>query len=208
MNGTRSKSKTKGSKGKSKTKSSSSSKVPVETKNPIDPPIDPPIDLPIVENPTETVVPKPSKWNIFLANCIWLFHTCVILFVLFAPLTDIPYFLILHATFCVSLIVHWYGNSNVCSLSVLESKLRGLEYTESFTHQFIGPVYEVSQTSWSYVCWVVTISLLCVSVYKIYRSPRWKTVMECYYKISDNISDITIRDKIKIWAQCVQIMFT
>lgn len=151
---------------------------------------------------------KPSKLNIILANCISVFHALVVLFVLFAPWCNIPYFLILHATFCISLLVHWYFNSNVCSLSVMESQLRGLNYTESFTHKFIGPVYEVTQTSWAAVCWTLTICLFLVSVYKIYYCEKWTIVFEHYNKIIENTPETTIQDRMKAWACCIQILFT
>ena len=48
--------------------------------------------------------------NIFLANIIYAFHVAVIIFILLAPFSNIPAFLILHVTFSFSLLLHWYNN--------------------------------------------------------------------------------------------------
>jgi hypothetical protein len=99
---------------------------------------------------------------------------------LIVPFTNIPYYLLLHITFSISLLVHWWNNSNVCSLSIFEAKLRGVEYTNSFTHKFIGPVYEISNTTWSKICYIVTIVLMILSAYKLWTSPAIKNA---YYQV-------------------------
>jgi hypothetical protein len=138
--------------------------------------------------------------NVFLANIISIFHVLIILFVLLAPFSNAPYFLILHVTFSVCLLVHWYGNSNVCSLSMLESKLRGNHYTESFTHKFVAPIYDISSTDWSTVCYTFTILLMLVSVYRLYKSERWKLLVECY--------NTNNRSFLETYIECVKLLFS
>jgi hypothetical protein len=121
--------------------------------------------------------------NKFLADLVFLFHCIVIIFILFAPFTNIPAILILHITFSICLFVHWYANSNVCSLTVLEANLRGLERTDTFTHQFIGPVYDISTSEWSDIIWVITFFVMCVAIYKLYNSDKFKIAWECYRNI-------------------------
>ncbi|NDC94800.1 hypothetical protein EB118_12580 [bacterium] len=118
--------------------------------------------------------------RIMLANAISFFHACIVLFVLLAPFLGNPALWILHITFCISLLVHWWGNSNVCSLSYMESALRGLDYTESFTHKFISPVYDISKTEWSKICNDITIILLLISVYYLYNSKALADSIACY----------------------------
>ena len=48
------------------------------------------------------------------ANLIWIFHTLVILFILLGPFLNSPALWVLHITFSFSLLVHWYGNNNMC----------------------------------------------------------------------------------------------
>ena len=83
--------------------------------------------------------------NIVLANLVKLFHTIIILFVLLTPFLLNKYhsLLILHISFSLCLIIHWVNNSNVCSLTLLESRLRGIEPDESFLYQFISPIYDI-----------------------------------------------------------------
>lgn len=148
--------------------------------------------------------------NILLANIVSIFHTLVVLFVLITPFFDIPYFLILHFTFCVSLLVHWWGNSNVCSLSVIESKLRGLNYTESFTHKFVSPIYDISKTTWARICYIITIVLMGISAYKIYNSSKWQEAIQCY-RNGPQINNLPVTERLlitlKLYFQCTKILF-
>jgi hypothetical protein len=124
--------------------------------------------------------------NLLLANMIRAFHTVVVIFVLLAPFSNIPAFLVLHITFSISLLVHWYANNNECSLSYIESKLRGLDRTESFTHQFVAPMYDMSKTEWSRLCYIITIVLMCISIYYLYNSKKVSDAMECWRKTASN----------------------
>lgn len=118
--------------------------------------------------------------NIFLANIIYAFHVAVIIFILLAPFSNIPAFLILHVTFSFSLLLHWYNNNNECSLTYMEAKLRGLDRTESFTHKFIAPLYDISRTEWSRICYIVTIVLMFVSIHYLYNSDKVSQAWKCF----------------------------
>lgn len=132
---------------------------------------------------SDDVINNSKSTNIFLANCIYVFHIFVILFVLLAPFIDIPAILILHITFSICLLVHWWANNNICSLSYIESQLRGTDRTESFTHKFIAPIYDISKTEWSRFCKIITIILLCISLYNLYYSKKTAKIFECYNKL-------------------------
>lgn len=144
--------------------------------------------------------------NILLANCVWAFHVAVVLFVLLAPFSNVSSLLVLHVTFSLSLLVHWWGNSNVCSLSVMESQLRGVDYTNSFTHQFIAPVYDMSKTTWSTVCYVTTIMLACISLYNISNSDKWQSVKDCLSNVQG--SEIPFYHKLFKYIACFTILLT
>ena len=118
--------------------------------------------------------------DLFLANIIRIFHILIILFILIAPFTNLTALLILHITFSTSLLVHWIFNSNECSLTLLESRLRGLPSNESFSYKFISPMYNISNTDWSYFCYIITISLMCVSIYKLYHSEKLAKLPSSY----------------------------
>ena len=129
--------------------------------------------------------------NIFLADTIMLFHICVILFIILAPfVTNIPSILLLHICACITLLVHWWANNDICSLTIIEGMLRGVDRKESFTHQFIGPLYNISSTEWNSICKVITISVMLLSVYKIYKiynSDAWIKSWECFMKLDANV---------------------
>lgn len=148
---------------------------------------------PIKSNENKYIDEKCDKRgvNIFLANLVFVFHTIVVLFVLTAPFSNIPALLILHITFSISLILHWWFNSNECSLTYIEAKLRGLDKTQSFTHQFVAPMYEISTTEWSKICYIITIVLLCVSMYYLYNSERVSRAFGLYKSLSNDPDYLT-----------------
>lgn len=123
--------------------------------------------------------------NKLVADVIWLFHLGVVIFVIITPFLKYSSLYLLHIVFCFSLLVHWWNNNNVCSLSVLESQLRGLDYTQSFTHKFIGPVYDVSKTEWANVTSYATIGLMIFSIYRLYNSPNFDKMIHCWKSTSD-----------------------
>lgn len=122
---------------------------------------------------------------ILLANIIWCFHICIILFVILAPFTQIPAILILHITFAICLLMHWYTNSNACSLTIMESYFRGLPPDNTFMHQLISPIYDVSSTDLNNLVHIVTYITLILSIYYLYNSTKFKETMECYTKLKD-----------------------
>jgi len=147
--------------------------------------------------------------TLFLANLIRIFHWTIIAFILLAPFSNIPSLLILHITFSSSLLIHWINNNNMCSLSIMESKLRGLDYTESLTHKFISPLYDVSKTTWSSFCYVITILLACFSAYLLLNSKALKTVRECTATLrkSDIYMSASFSKKMQMYAQCLRPLF-
>lgn len=127
--------------------------------------------------------------NIFLANILYYFHLFIVLCVLLLPLSNIPAYLILHITGCISLLLHWKTNSNVCSLTLLEAQLRGIDRVDTFTHEFIAPIYDISSTKWGYICTLVTLIVLFVSMIKLANSEKMKQVWDICGKISNNQYD-------------------
>ena len=142
--------------------------------------------------------------NIFLANLVYAFHVTVVLFVLIAPFSNIPAFLILHVTFSVSLLLHWYNNNNDCSLTYIESRLRGIDKVEGFTHKFIAPIYDISQTEWSRLCYIITIILMCVSIYYLYNSPKVAESLRCFSQRTENpeYNDLPLHKRVAYMFNC------
>lgn len=118
--------------------------------------------------------------HILLADCIRVFHIAVILFVIVAPFVNSPAVLVLHITFSVCLLVHWISNNNTCSLTLLECHLRGVKPSHTFSHQFIAPMYDVSATDWSALCYVVTLVAMFWSVSKLRESGVLSKISACW----------------------------
>lgn len=106
--------------------------------------------------------------NAIIANFVFGLHILVILFTILAPISKIPIIWILHANLVLCMMVHWYFNSDMCSLTLVESALRGVEPTNTFMHQLVSPVYNISEYSMSKIIWVITTILLGISIYKIF----------------------------------------
>jgi hypothetical protein len=109
----------------------------------------------------------------FLSFLIQAFHILVILFVLFAPLVNHVPILILHITFVIGLLFHWYGNSDVCCLSVLEGFITGTHYTDTFIHRVISPIYSIDDMTLNSLIHCTTWILLFFSVFKLYHNPHF-----------------------------------
>ena len=148
--------------------------------------------------------------NIFLANVIYYFHIFIVLFMVFVPFTNIPSLLILHIVSGICLLIHWKLNSNVCSLTILEAKLRGIDRVHTFTHEFIAPIYDISSTSWSHVCSILTILLVYISFIKILNNKSFKNTWDTCKKIynSKNDSNPSIeKSKIAQYIECIKPLF-
>jgi len=144
--------------------------------------------------------------NETLANLIFIFHTIIVLFVLFAPFTKIPAILILHITFCICLLVHWYSSSNICSLSLMESKFRGLNYTETFTHKFISPIYDISESNWIIMCYYITFFVMFLSVYNLIQSEKFIETYNCICALKFDENTPTSK-KIESYIECIKPLF-
>lgn len=105
--------------------------------------------------------------NNFIANIIWLIHFIIVMFVLTAPFINIPAILILHITFSISLLSHWVANSDVCSLTILESYFRGIPCKETFMNGIVGPMYTIPY-------YPITIILMCISIFNLYYNDKFQ----------------------------------
>jgi hypothetical protein len=137
--------------------------------------------------------------NLLLANLISIFHIIIVLFMLIAPFSKIPAFLILHIVFSICLFVHWSTNSNICSLTLFEGQFRGIKDIDTLSYQFISPIYDISKTDASNLAWIITFIMLCISVYYLYNNVQFKESMQLYNKIN---KDLPFTEKIKQIIKC------
>lgn len=113
---------------------------------------------------------------------ITIIHWILISFMLLAPFSNIAPILILHITTGWSLLVHWIQNNDICCLSLLESQLRGIDYRQGFLHQFISPVYKITNKTISQICYTIVIFTMMISFYNLLETSEFKKSKECYSK--------------------------
>lgn len=141
-----------------------------------------------------------KKEALILANFIRLFHIGVVLFMLLIPFIGSIPLLILHITFGISILVHWIGNNNMCSLTLIESKLRGIEIKDGFIHQFIAPVYNIPKFLSQKLLYIILIILIVISIIKVSKSKQWSHFKMC---LKQNTSD----NKITHFFKCFKQLF-
>jgi hypothetical protein len=110
-----------------------------------------------------------------LATLIYIFHICIILFVIIAPFIDIPAILLLHFTFSLSLLTHWYLNNNTCCLTITEAYIRGIPTGESFLHKIVSPMYSypISEEKLGMISYTVVIILMTISFFRFITSNKF-----------------------------------
>jgi len=60
----------------------------------------------------------------FLLYLIIALHTILVLFIVVIPFIGKNYLLFLHAITGITILIHWIFNNNICSLTLIEYKLR------------------------------------------------------------------------------------
>lgn len=145
-----------------------------------------------------------------LAFIIHVFHCCVVAFMVLVPFVHVPPgILILHAVGGVCLLVHWFANNDACSLTMMETTLRGVSKEEALSHKFIGPLYNISDNTWSNVIHVITIGLVCTSVYKLFNDTR---CMQSYIDLMNLINkpgfdQLEIKERLSMYLQTCRPLF-
>ena len=120
--------------------------------------------------------------NNIIAFCVYIFHSIVVAFIVLGWSSGDPMVVLLHFTSCFTLLLHWYMNNDICSLSMMESAIRGINYKKGFVARFISPIYNISNTQAEKLCWFITVIGLCVSGYKLYKFYKY-----CYESRRDSL---------------------
>lgn len=115
--------------------------------------------------------------NIILAQVIFVLHACLLAFIVLTPLLDVTgavhmpiEFLLLHSMACGMILIHWACNNSACFLTILETKLRGLERCEeSFMHALVSPVYEYNATHETYIANRLLVLVMAYSLGRVVR---------------------------------------
>lgn len=111
-------------------------------------------------------MPPPKPSSLLLAQLIRAIHAAVLGFVLLAPLLARSVtVLILHVGLLLVLLVHWVTSQHYCILTLLESKLRGIQYEDGFLNAVLKPLFGFGVSN--RLAYAVTLGLLTVSLVRI-----------------------------------------
>lgn len=125
--------------------------------------------------------------NKLLSYIVQFIHFIFILFIILTPFaTNSIGFLFLHFIFVLFLLLHWSLNSNVCCLTLLEQKIKGLEteedqYEHSFTYNVLNPIFmfndkENTEKIINKASYAIIIICGMISILKLYDGYRYNNL--------------------------------
>ena len=108
------------------------------------------------------------------ADLIWLLHVAFIAWYVLVPFFNNHPMLVLHLFTGPLLFLHWMLNSDDCSLTLIEMKLRGIDdCSESFFWNLVSPIYKPkSDTVTRQFVWALSLMLWGVTVARVARHPE------------------------------------
>jgi len=129
----------------------------------------------------------------FLLYLIIALHITLVLFIVTIPFFGKNYLLFIHVITGITILIHWIANNNICSLTLLEYKLRKIitkkpvKQQDSFMARLINPIYDFKKNNHSrrVFLYFVLISLIMLSIYKLkknYNNGRLKNIYDFYFK--------------------------
>jgi len=80
--------------------------------------------------------------NILLANVIHYIHLSFVFIMLISPYLNSKIFNKFYYVMVPTLFIRWLTNFSKCSITIIESKLRGIEECDGFIYKIITPVYK------------------------------------------------------------------
>jgi hypothetical protein len=81
------------------------------------------------------------KLNFILADMVYYIHLTFVIIMVIAPYSRLK---ILHNFYYVmvpTLFIRWVTNYSKCSVTTIESKLRGIQEEDGFIYKIITPIY-------------------------------------------------------------------
>jgi hypothetical protein len=115
----------------------------------------------------------------FLANIIYVLHILFILWFIITPFTNNPEMLVLHLVTVPFIMFHWVIQRDDCCLTLVEMKLRGLDYNtesnKSFFYNLVSPFYIIRDENMRAYAWVVSICLWFITFLKVTKNPSMVT---------------------------------
>ena len=109
---------------------------------------------------------------------VQMIHVVIILYILFTPfLANNVAALLLYMLFVIAIVMHWIANHHFCVLSMLESKIRGIEYEKGFINSILKPVFGFGVNNTAY--YVIMALLFTVAIYRLVNIVRSHRCSRC-----------------------------
>lgn len=102
-----------------------------------------------------------------VAGLVSALHLAFVVFMTWAPFSGNRMALVMHLVVTPLLWLHWALNDDSCALTLLETKLRGVDSSESFMHSLVSPVYKVRDADMRTVCWLASAGLWAVTASQV-----------------------------------------
>ena len=116
-------------------------------------------------------------WSLFV-NVI---HTLFVAFILIAPFSNIELLLTYHFIIVPFLWIHWYTNNDVCALTLIESKLRGIENTsDTYIGSIINPIYKIQNKDF----YIITAILFIITSYNLHYTYNFNLLKLTFTQLS------------------------
>jgi len=98
-----------------------------------------------------------------LLSIVKICHWALILFILLAPIIGGETLLTYHTIVVPGILIHWITNNNVCSLTMLESRLTNTPVDKTFIGKILHPFFEVNNIG----IYAIVIALWLLSLYRL-----------------------------------------
>ena len=114
-------------------------------------------------------------WN----NIVRFIHALFIIFVLIAPFTNFELLLSYHFIIIPFLWLHWITNNDICALTVMESKMTGVDMESTYMASIINPIYQIKSKHF----YIITAVLFLLSTYRLHTQYDFQLLKLTFYQM-------------------------
>ena len=121
-------------------------------------------------------------WN----NVVRFIHAIFIIFVLIAPFTNFELLLSYHFIIIPFLWLHWITNNDICALTLIESKLTGVDMNSTYMGSIISPIYQIQ----NFHFYIITAVLFLISAYRLYTQFDFRLLKRTYSEMKKVVNTV------------------
>ena len=111
-----------------------------------------------------------------LADIIYIVHIIVVLLILSPFVTNDIEILKLSFISISYVIFKWTIKNDMCALTLLEHKVRGIEVEHGFVYQLLSPIMNVEESVFYKNAYYLTLLSLIFSIYKLFYVYKIKLI--------------------------------